>query len=170
MKEIKKNIFQFLKFGLIGISNTVISELVYIILVCLRFNYLFASCMGFGLSVLNAFYWNNRFVFKEKTDEEHRVWWKTLIKTYIAYLGGFILNLLLLIFFIDILQIAKYLGTVVMFLNRNKIFFFDADLLGNLFAEGICLVITIPINFIVNKYWAFRQKKLDVHTSNGNKI
>lgn len=153
-----KVFWQFVKFGIVGISNTLISEVIYIIIVCLRGNYLFASCMGFVISVLNAFYWNNRYVFKENPDAERRVWWKALLKTYVAYLGGFVINLCLLIFFVDILEIARYMVPFVTLLNTWDISFFDAKLLGDLVAEGISMVITIPINFLVNKYWAFRQK------------
>ena len=92
-----KHIKQFLKFGLVGLSNTLISEVIYAVIVCLKGHYLFASTTGFVLSIFNAYYWNNRYVFKEDESLEKRVWWKVLIKTFIAYLWGFLANLMLLV-------------------------------------------------------------------------
>lgn len=86
MKHEENNLIQFLKFALVGVSNTVISEAVYVILVYGKVHYLAASFIGFLLSVLNAYFWSNRYVFTKQPDEEKRVWWKVLIKTYAAYL------------------------------------------------------------------------------------
>lgn len=154
-----KNIKQFLKFGLVGLSNTLISELVYAVIVCLKGHYVFASTTGFVLSIFNAYYWNNRYVFREDDSLEKRVWWKVLIKTFIAYLWGFLANLALLVFWIDILHIANYMEPVVRLLYQWNIRFLDAEVLGNLFAEGINLILVLPMNFLLNKFWAYRQGK-----------
>lgn len=154
-----KNIKQFIKFGLVGLSNTLISEVVYAVIVCLKGHYLFASTTGFMLSIFNAYYWNNRYVFKEDESLEKRVWWKVLIKTFIAYLWGFLANLLLLILWIDVLHIANYMEPLARLLNQWNISFLDAGVLGDLFAEYINLVLVLPMNYLVNKLWAFRQKK-----------
>lgn len=47
-------------------------------------DYLFAQIVAFILSVLWAFYWDNKMVFAASMDTE-RIWWKALIKTYISY-------------------------------------------------------------------------------------
>ncbi len=153
-----KSLWQFIKFGLVGVSNTLISEAIYVIIVLLRGNYLFASFMGFVISVLNAYYWSNKYVFKETEEGEKRVWWKVLLKTYVAYLWGFLVNLVLLVLWIDILHVAKYMGPIVELVNRFGIASLDAEVLGNLIAEGVNLILIIPMNFLINKYWAYRQK------------
>jgi len=162
-KENRKNrgnlVKQFLKFGLVGLSNTLISELVYAVIVCLKGHYLFASATGFALSIFNAYYWNNRYVFKEDESLEKRIWWKVLIKTFLAYLWGFLANLLLLTLWIDVLHIANYMGAAASLLNRWGLSFLDAEVLGNLSAEGLNLFLVLPLNYLVNKFWAFRQKK-----------
>lgn len=154
-----KNIKQFLKFGLVGLSNTLISETVYAVIVCLKGHYLLASATGFTLSIFNAYYWNNRYVFKEDKTLERRVWWKVLPKTFLAYLWGFLLNLLLLALWIDVLHIAEYMGPLAGLTARWGLRFLDAEVLGNLFAEGINLFLVLPVNYLVNKFWAFRQGK-----------
>lgn len=158
-KNKMKNVWQFIKFGLVGVSNTLISEAIYVVLVLLECNYLIASFVGFVISVLNAYYWSNKYVFKEEEGKEKRIWWKVLLKTYVAYSGGFVVNLLLLILWIDILHIGNYMMPLQTFLRHFGLGNIQADVLGSLVAEGINLILIIPINFLVNKYWAYRQRK-----------
>ena len=66
----RKGFWQFIKFALVGVSNTLISEIVYAILVFFKMHYLPASFIGFMLSVLNAYYWSNKYVFTENPEEE----------------------------------------------------------------------------------------------------
>ena len=67
------------------------------VLVFFRIHYLPASFIGFSLSVLNAYYWSSKYVFKEQEDGEKRVWWKVLAKTYVAYFWGDLVNAALLV-------------------------------------------------------------------------
>ncbi len=134
-EENLEKIFQFVQFGIVGVSNTLISYIVYIILVSLGSYYLIASLIGFLISVINAFYWNNKYVFKSRK-EEKRTLCGAFIKTFASYAGtGLILNNILLIIWIDILEINEMAGPII-----------------NLF-------ITIPLNFLLNKYWAFKRSK-----------
>jgi hypothetical protein len=87
------------------------------------------------------------------------VWWKVLAKTYVAYLGGFILSSVLLIFWIDIVQISKYLGWLEDWSRSWGYAGLDAYLWGEIIAAGINLLITVPINFVVNKFWAYKAER-----------
>lgn len=153
----KKGFWQFVKFSLVGVSNTLISEGVYALLVYFKVHYLLAQLIGFSLSVLNAYYWNSRYVFADNGAE--RVWWKMLAKTYLAYFGGYLVNAFLLIFWIDILHISSWMEPAAGWFAGHGIESFDAQFLGSVLAAGINLLITVPMNFVVNKYWTFRQKK-----------
>lgn len=129
---------QFIKFGIVGFSNTVISYLVYALLTYYGIPYVAANIIGFIVSVLNSFFWNSKFVFKKDEGENRNVWW-TLCKTFISYAGtGLILSNILLVFFIEKIGISKYI----------------APIFG--------LIITIPINFLVNKFWSFKTKKTEI--------
>ena len=133
----RKSIIQFIKFGIVGISNTIISYIVYLGMVWLGVHYLIASITGFIISVLNSFSWNSRFVFKME-DGEKRNPWKTLIKTFISYAGtGLVLSNILLIVWVELVELPEWLGPI---LN---------------------LAITVPLNFLLNKLWAFRNEKRD---------
>lgn len=153
-----KKWIQFIKFGLVGISNTLISELIYVLIVCLGGHYAFAAFLGFVISVLNAFYWGNKYVFKEESGKEKRVWWKVLIKTYVAYTGGFVLDIVLLFLWIDVLRISRFMQPLVELAWLIGLAQMDTALMGDLVAKAVNVVLIVPINYIMNKYWAYRQK------------
>ena len=135
-------LMQFVKFGIIGISNTVVSWGIYMVsLLMLKraeifpaVDYLIAQAIGFLLSVLWSFYWNNRFVFTLEKGVK-RSFWKALLKTYISYsFSGLFLNSILLWIWIQIFGLSEYLAPI---LN---------------------LLISVPLNFIINKFWAFKKE------------
>ena len=123
---------QFVKFGIVGFSNTVIYYIAYLILLQFSISYLAASILAYLISILNAYYWNSRYVFSETyINKSER--WKTLIKTFLSYAStGLILNNLLLILWIDRIGIPEVLAPLL----------------------NLC--ITIPVNFYLNKIWAFK--------------
>lgn len=129
-----KAFWQFVQFGIVGLSNTIISYVVYLIGISFGLHYLLASIVGFVVSVQNAFYWNNKYVFQAEEGEK-RIWWKAWIKTFLSYAStGLVLANILLVLWVDVLHIPEALGPV------------------------INLLITIPLNFLMNKLWAFRKK------------
>lgn len=125
-------LLQFIKFGLVGISNTVLHYLIYLACTSIEMQYMFANFIAFTISVINSFYWNHKYVFKNEAMVERSLF-ITFVKTYISYgITGILLNSILLYVQIDIWGINKFLAPVVN------------------------LLITIPLNFVVNKFWAFK--------------
>ena len=131
---------QFVKFGLIGVTNTLLSYGIYIFVIWIltpfniSFDYIIGSVLGFILSVLWSFFWNNKLVFNEGAEKRNIL--KSLLKTYLSYAAtGLVLANILLYVFVDVLGIHKSV------------------------APFISLLITVPLNFILNKYWAFRKEK-----------
>ena len=55
-----------MQFGIVGLSNTLISYVVYAVGIAAHLHYLAASVLGFLVSVANAFYWNNKYVFSAR--------------------------------------------------------------------------------------------------------
>lgn len=133
-KSIIKIITQFIKFGMVGVLNTVISLATYYILIHFNVNYIIANTIGFILGTLNAYYWNNRYVFKKEEDEK-RSTVKSGIKVFISYGFTFLLGTVLLILWVDILNIPEKIAPI------------------------INLIITIPLNFVLNKLWAFKNER-----------
>lgn len=162
----KKSVWQFLKFALVGVSNTIVNYLVYIIFVALGAHYVAANIFGFLISVLNAYFWGSRFVFKEDETKEKRVWWQVLLKTYASYAFGLILGTLLLVLWVDLIRIGEYCGFVnnllvavhaaLPFLPEEM----DARRISEVIGPILNMLVTIPINFVMNKFWAYRQKNL----------
>ena len=114
---------QFVKFCLVGLSNTAISLLVYYIFVLINPRwYLVGNAAGFVVSVLNSYFWNSRFVFK-KQDERA----KTIVKTFLAYGTNLLIGTVLLWLFVDILGLSEFVAPLLQ------------------------LVITVPLNYLLNK-------------------
>lgn len=160
----KSNIIQFIKFGIVGVSNTLVNYIVYVIFISLGAHYVVANTLGFLISVLNAYFWGSRFVFKEDETKEKRVWWQVLLKTYASYALGFVLNTVLLALWIDVLNIGQYFGFVGSIIGAmSSVFTFlpsemTAVQISELIGPVINMVVTVPINFVINKFWAYRQK------------
>lgn len=139
--RLTETVIQFTKFGIVGVSNTVISYLINIAVLFLlqpyRFiwDYVAGNIIAFILSVLWSFYWNNRMVFV-LGEGEHRSIWKSLLKTYIAYgFTGIILNNILSWVWISMIGISKY---IVPLIN---------------------LTMSVPLNFVINKRWTFKSDR-----------
>ena len=131
IKKIALLVLQFFKFGIVGISNTLISLGVYYLLVFLGLHYVLANASGFVLSVVNSYFWNSRFVFKEKNETNAA---KSFFKVFVSYGISFALSTILLALLIDVLYISPFLAPILR------------------------LVFTIPLNFFMNKLWAFKEK------------
>ena len=140
--EIFEGFMQFVKFGIVGLTNTALSYAITVGSLLLyqkagmdpSYDYLLAQFTGFVISVAWSFFWNNLLVFKKEEGEE-RIWWKALIKTYISYsFTGVFLASVLSWLWVSVFGISK------------------------LIAPLINLLITVPLNFIINKFWAFKSK------------
>ena len=128
----KTSIIQFIKFGIIGVSNTLVSLAVYYVFLFIdKRLYMVGNVLGWVVSVANAFFWNNRYVFKE-SDEPL---FKKILKMYLNYGFTFLLATALLYIEVDVLSLSPVISPI---LN---------------------LAITIPINFLLNKFWTFSGKK-----------
>lgn len=133
----KQQLFiQFIKFGFVGVSNTAISYGTYALLTSFGIPYVISNVIAFIVSVLNSYFWNNRYVFR-KGDYEKRNPWRTLAKTFLAYgITGLLLSNVLLVLLVEKFQMNKYIAPILI------------------------LLITIPLNFIINKFWAFKAKAI----------
>ena len=127
--ELLSLLWQFIKFGIIGASNTIVSTSIYYLFIWMDPKlYFVGNVVGWIVSVFNSFYWNNRFVF---TKSEFS-WGQKLLRTYLAYGGSFLVGSITLVVLVSVLGVSEWL------------------------APWINIVITIPLNFILNKFWAFK--------------
>lgn len=127
--------WQFLKFGLVGLSNTAVSMGIYYLFLWIDEDlYMLGSVLGTILSIANAFIWNDLFVFTGNARDFRSVL-NRLVRTYVSYGGTSILSNVLLW-----LEVA--------FFGVNKSI-----------APIVNLLITIPLNFLINKFWTFKDQK-----------
>ena len=118
---------QFIKFGLVGVSNTAVSMAVYYI-----FLWISPDLYMVG-SIANAFFWNDKFVFTGNAND-WRSKLKRLGKTYVSYGGTSILSNVLLWIEVTFFSVSKTIAPIVN------------------------LLVTIPLNFIINKLWTFKER------------
>ena len=127
-----KLFWQFFKFGLVGLSNTAVSMACYYIFLLVNEDlYMVGSVVGTIVSIANAFYWNDKFVFSGNR-QDWRSKLKRLGKTYISYGGTSILSNVLLWVEVTFFSVSRAIAPIVN------------------------LLVTIPLNFIINKLWTFR--------------
>lgn len=161
-------LWQFVKFGMVGALNTILSYAIYnFCYYVLNSGVHIANLVGFIITVFIAYLLQSRFVFKQDDSAEKRVWWKVLIKTYVSYsFTGLFLTELLLLLWLNVLNISQYLGGVCEWLAGFGMDLSPQDLAASL-APILNMVITIPTNFMINKFWAYRQKKPEGHDGRG---
>lgn len=122
---------QFLKFGTVGIFNTLITIVTFAVLVYIGLNYILANIFAYALGVLNSFYWNKNWVFKAKSDSN-----KLLLKFITVNLVTLIINTSILYFLVNLLSLNTYLSQII--------------------ATGIGLI----FNFVLNKKWTFETQMI----------
>jgi putative flippase GtrA len=125
-------LIQFVKFGIVGLSNTIVTLAVYYIFIWINpALYQVGNAIGWTLGVLNSVFWNRKLVFKDSTERPLKILWKS----YITYGGSFLLTVVFLHIQVELIGIPATIAPL------------------------ICLVFTIPLNFLLNKFWAFRSKE-----------
>ncbi|MCX4269582.1 MAG: GtrA family protein [Lachnospiraceae bacterium] len=129
--ELYGKLIQAVRFIIVGFINTIVSLIIYYILIALHIDYNTATVVGYiGSSVLGYFL-NRIWVFQIKKISSKN----SLIKYYIVYGTALLLNLCCMHFWIQTCCIDKRIAPI------------------------LTLCITIPYNFTLSKLWVFQDKK-----------
>ena len=128
-----KLIKQFFKFGIVGGINTILSYIITNVgFYVLNLHAQIANFIAFFITVFISFILNRKFVFKQKNSNE-KSWVKQLLKVYLSYsITGLFLTAFLIYIEENIFGVEHYIATLMN------------------------LIITIPVNFLLNKLWAFK--------------
>jgi putative flippase GtrA len=119
---------QFVKFGIVGVSNTLLTLVVYTVLLkVFGVWYLAASAIGFAVGATNGFLLNRRWTFREHVGDA-----LTPVRWGIVQSGGLAVNEGLLYVFVHDAQLDKLLAQVC--------------------ATAVVTVTT----FFINRAWTFR--------------
>ena len=130
-----KLVWQFIKFGMVGVSNTLVSMAVYYLFLWIDEDlYMVGSILGTIVSIANAFIWNDLFVFTGNSKDFKSVMTR-LGKTYVSYGGTSLLS--------------------------NGLLWLEVALfnVGKVWAPVVNLLITIPLNYLINKFWTFKKQQ-----------
>jgi putative flippase GtrA len=121
-------IVQFVKFGIVGVSNTLIAFVIYALLLKgFGVWYIAASAIGFIAGAVNGFLLNRRWTFREHVGDA-----LTPVRWFVVQGFGLLLNL----------------GLVYLFANDGH--------LDMLLAQACATAIVTVLTFIANRAWTFR--------------
>ena len=147
--EGKKSFLQLVKFGLIGVSNTLIDFLIASALNALFGIYYLAKIVGYACGIANSYFWNSRWTFREERRRDAREI-VSFIAVNLVTLG---LSLLLQWIFRDKLQLGAWWMRT---LGEN---FLTKLLNGERFCLLLATGIALIVNFLGNKLLVFRKKE-----------
>ena len=129
IKKIKEKFLnkQFITFGIIGVINTLSSQLFYMLFVFLKVQVGIASILGDALSMIGSYVMNMHFTYHKKVS------WQSAITFPISYVPGMIISAIIVMIVVDICHGPE------------------------MWAKLISLPLYIPVNylvmtFIVNKF------------------
>lgn len=160
----KKTFLEFVKFLMVGFINTMVSYVTYSVLFFYGVPPLICNIPAFIISVFVAFILNSKFVFKGDETKQERTWWKALLKSYVTYsFSCLFLAEFLTFLWLDVVHIERFLGFAIEILESINIRLTIEKLAGYL-VPFVNLVFCIPINFVLNKFWAYRQKDVKPET------
>jgi putative flippase GtrA len=121
-------LWQFVKFGIVGVSNTLIFFLVYTLLLkVFGVWYVAASGIGFAVGAINGFLWNRAWTFRGHVGDA-----LTPVRWFVVQTSGLLVNL----------------GLVYLFV--------DGAGLGKLSGQAVTIVIVTLLTFFANRAWTFR--------------
>jgi putative flippase GtrA len=121
-------VLQFVKFGVVGVSNTLIFFAVYTLL-WKEFGvwYVVASGIGFAVGAVNGFLWNRAWTFRGHVGDA-----LTPVRWFVVQTSGLLINLGLVYLFVDGLGLGKLSG------------------------QAATIVIVTVLTFFANRAWTFR--------------
>jgi putative flippase GtrA len=119
---------QFVKFGIVGVSNTLLTFLIYTLLLkVFGVWYLLASAIGFAAGAVNGFLLNRRWTFRGHVGDA-----RTPLRWTVVQSCGLGLNEALLYLWVDGIGLDKLLGQV------------------------FAIVVVTTTTFLANRAWTFR--------------
>jgi putative flippase GtrA len=121
-------VLQFAKFGVVGVSNTLIFFLVYTLLwKVFGVWYVAASGIGFAVGAVNGFLWNRAWTFRGHVGDA-----LTPVRWFVVQSSGLLINLGLVYLFVDGVGLGKLEG------------------------QAVTIAIVTVVTFLVNRAWTFK--------------
>ncbi len=145
-EEAKQTGIQLLKYGVIGVLNTLITLVTFYLLnTKAGLSYGISNVTGYVLGVINSFLWNRNWVFKTNNDFKREL---------VLFVGGFLICLALQLAVSGIL--LEGLGWKN--LPDNIIPFFPMQKAGQNIVMVLAMVVYTLANYTYNRFVTFKQK------------
>ena len=126
-----REISKFIKFGIVGILNTLINWTIFAILNFLGMYYIISNIIAYVIATINSYIWNSKWVFKYRGEDKK----ETTGKFILLNLFGLSLNTVILYLFVDLMRFNKLIALV------------------------ITTIIVMIINYILSKFIIFKKPK-----------
>ena len=121
---------QFIKFALVGCSNSLICIVVCYLIIWIggKAYYLLGQTFGYIVAVLNSFYWNSRRVFSDYHGNPKVAFVKMCLCNVVIY----VLQIAISFLSVNLLEVSEWIAPI------------------------LAVLIALPVNFTLNKLFAFR--------------
>lgn len=129
MKFLSDDFTRFIKFGLVGVLNTIINWVLFILLNSIGVYYIISNIIAYSISTLNSYLWNSKWVFKYNGDNINQTTFKFITLNII----GLVLNTIILFLLVDIIKLPKIISLII--------------------TTGIVMI----LNYFINKLWVFKK-------------
>lgn len=118
-----------LRFIFVGVLNTIVGFGFYLLFVYLNWHYSLASLASQVIGTIHSYFWNKYFTFKSRGRSLSEI-----LRFLSVYVTGYLINVIFLFIFIDLLAIDKFLAGL------------------------ITLLVTTLISFLGHRHFSFRKK------------
>jgi len=129
----RRGVRQFVKFGVVGVSSTVIDWGIYLLLTRIfGIFYLMAKILSFSVALFNSYFWNRRWTFRSNDPKK--------LHEFIKFL------------FISIVGVV--LNSSIMYISVEHL------KLNDLYGLFLATIIVMFWNFTANKFYTFRESQV----------
>lgn len=143
--EAKKTLIQLIKYGVIGVLNTLITLVTFYVLNTLAgWDYVPANVVGYVLGVINSFLWNRNWVFKTKNN---------FMREAMLFVCGFFLCWMIQ------MGVSWFMLEGLDMKHMDEISWLPMKNTGQNIVMVIAMVFYTISNYIYNRTITFREKK-----------
>ncbi|MCR8659022.1 GtrA family protein [Paenibacillus endoradicis] len=130
----RKSLKQFIIFGIVGVSNTVVDLIIFWLLIQSSLHYIIANIVAYSVGMLNSYLWNSAITFKSKHRKNEIVAVKRIVK-FIIWNG------------LMLLLSSALIYVVVEFMHWHA-----------LISKLVVTVFILVVQFLGSKKWVFKQE------------
>ena len=151
----KESIKQTLKFGTVGLLNTLVDYVIFYILIAfVGANKTIAQVFATAVAMCGSYAINRRWTF----GEHGRVKKRQILKFVVTNLVAMCCTILFMNFFHDVIELHEWVNTL---LKSAKISFTLSENMEKMLCKVVASLLSMIVNFIGNKFWVFNANKAE---------